>query len=109
MVRAMKRHFPAEAVWTKASGGLYQWVDLPPCLDAMELLVETRKRGVVFAPDRMFSVEEWSRGGFRLGFADVSEDKIEEGIRILGETMKARLRRRTIASTPRRRDHSGGV
>ena len=90
---AMKRHFPGEVRWVKPPGGLYQWVDLPPTLDAMELLAETRERGVVFAPDRMFSVEEWKRGGFRLGFSDLTEDEIDEGARIIGESLKARLRR----------------
>jgi GntR family transcriptional regulator len=93
MAGAMERHFPREVLWVKPPGGLYQWVDLPPTIDAMELLAETRTRGVVFAPDRLFSVEEWRRGGFRLGFGDLTEDKIDEGARIIGESLKARLRR----------------
>ncbi len=93
LLEAMKRHFPGEATWRKACGGLYQWVDLPQSLDSLELLLETRKQGVVFAPDRMFSVEEWQRGGFRLGFADVPEQRIEEGIRVIGEAMKSKLAR----------------
>lgn len=90
---AMERHFPQEVLWVKPLGGLYQWVDLPPTLDAMELLAETRERGVLFAPDRMFAVEEWKRAGLRLGFSYLTEDKIDEGARILGESLKARLRR----------------
>ena len=109
MARAMQRHLPAQASWIKASGGLYQWVDLPSCLDAMDLLAQTRKRGVLFAPDRVFSVEEWSRGGIRLGFADVPEDRIEEGIGILGQAMKAGLRRPGIEPAAGRRHHSGEV
>ncbi len=88
MLEAMEKHFPVEVSWQKPKGGLFQWVDLPSTIDALSVLLKGRELGVVFAPDRMFSVEEWERGGFRLGFADVREEKIERGIRILGDILK---------------------
>ena len=88
MVQAIQRYFPEEVSWQKPRGGLFQWVDIPSTLDALSLLLETRKKGVVFAPDIMFSVEEWKRGGFRMGFTGTEEEKIETGVRIIGETMK---------------------
>ncbi len=50
---------------------------------------------MLFAPDRLFSVEEWERGGMRLGFAGVEEENIRKGIRILGDALKE-----MIAGTP---------
>lgn len=90
MLEAMKAHFPTEATWKKPRGGLFQWVDLPRGTDALALLLKTRSKGVLFAPDRIFSVEEWERAGLRLGFAGIEEEKIENGIRILGEALKTR-------------------
>jgi 2-aminoadipate transaminase len=88
MLAAMKASFPAEVMWSTPRGGLFLWVDLPRGIDTLSLLVKARGRGVVFAPDRVFSVEEWQRGGFRLGFAGVDEERIEKGIRVLGDAMK---------------------
>jgi DNA-binding transcriptional MocR family regulator len=91
MIETMKYQFPEEIRWQKPNGGLFQWVDIPPRLDALSLLLETRKKGVVFAPDRMFAVEGWKRDGFRLGFVCTDEGQIEKGIGIIGETMKEML------------------
>ena len=91
MVEAMKSRFPAEAKWKKPRGGLFQWVDLPRSIDALSLLMKTRERGVTFAPDRLFSVEEWERAGLRLGFAGVDDEMIEKGIGILGDALKDSL------------------
>ncbi|UCF98830.1 MAG: PLP-dependent aminotransferase family protein [Spirochaetaceae bacterium] len=88
LFRAMEYHFPDAVTWRKPKGGLFQWVDIPESLDAFALLLRTRERGVVFTPDRMFAVEEWSRGGFRLGFTSPEEDQIPEGVKIIGETLK---------------------
>ncbi len=88
---AMKHSFPEEAAWKKPRGGLFQWVDLPRGTDTLSLLLKTRGRGVVFVPDRVFSVEEWERSGLRLGFAGIDEGTIEKGIRILGDTLKETL------------------
>jgi DNA-binding transcriptional MocR family regulator len=91
MLSAMQSGFPQEATWRKPRGGLFLWVDLPRSIDALALLVKTRGKGVVFAPDRVFSVEEWERGGLRLGFAGVDEERIEKGIRVIGDAMKDSL------------------
>jgi len=88
MVKAMEQHFPDAVRWSKPKGGLFQWVDIPDSLDALALLLRTREKGVVFTPDRMFAVEEWSRGGFRLAFTAPEEQRIPEGIRIIGDTLK---------------------
>jgi DNA-binding transcriptional MocR family regulator len=88
LAEAMKRFFPEDAVWRKPKGGLFQWVDLPEDIDAFELLLQTRERGVVFSPGRMFAVEEWSRSGFRLSFVAPAEEQIPRGVETIGDTLK---------------------
>jgi len=88
MLKTMERQFPPEVTWSIPGGGLFQWIDLPTHFDVLSLLLRARERGVVFAPDRMFCVEEWERSGFRLGYAGVKEEKIEKGIEILGALLK---------------------
>jgi 2-aminoadipate transaminase len=91
LAESMKAFFPGEVKWRKPRGGLFQWVDLPKEIDALALLAKTRRMGVAFAPDRMFSVEEWQRGGLRLGFAGVDEERIARGTRVLGDALKDSL------------------
>jgi 2-aminoadipate transaminase len=91
MLEEMESRFPEEVSWEKPRGGIFLWADLPRGLDALALLVKTRRHGAVFAPDRLFSVEEWERGGMRLGFAGVEEEKIRKGIRILADALKETL------------------
>jgi GntR family transcriptional regulator len=88
---ALREHLPPEASWKPPAGGSFQWVDLPPRLDALALLMETRKRGVTFAPDRMFSVDEWKRAGMRLGFSENEEGALAQGARIIAEVMREML------------------
>jgi 2-aminoadipate transaminase len=94
LLDSMRRAFPDEVRWQEPRGGLFQWVDLPKEIDALALLVKTRGKGVVFAPDRVFSVEEWQRGGLRLGFAGVDEQRITKGIKVLGDALKDSLQGR---------------
>jgi len=88
VLNALSRYFPDTVRWIKPQGGLFQWVELPGHIDALDLLLSSRQRGVIFAPDRLFSVEEWQKSGFRLGFGYVEEEKIWKGIRIIGNILK---------------------
>jgi 2-aminoadipate transaminase len=69
------------------------WVTLPPGLDAVELLVRGRERGVIFAPGRLFFLDHAQPNTLRLGFAELSERRIARGVRILGELATEQCRR----------------
>jgi 2-aminoadipate transaminase len=88
LLEAMQRHFPAEAHWEKARGGLFQWVDLPEEVDALEMLMRSREQRVVFAPDRLFSVAEWERAGLRLSFVGAREEQLERGVKVIAGILK---------------------
>ncbi len=88
---ALARYFPEEVRWHKPKGGIYQWVELPESVDTLDLLAASRERGVTFAPDRIFTVEEWGKGGFRIGFSNVNEERIWKGIEIIGTILKNKL------------------
>jgi 2-aminoadipate transaminase len=94
--RAVEEHFPSGIWGNPPVGGLFRWIDLPQELDALDLLMRTRERGVLFAPDRMFSVEAWERSGLRLGFAYVDDERIRQGIKILGQTMREMVDRLSL-------------
>jgi len=91
--RAIARHFPPEARASYPEGGMSVWVELPAFLDAAELLVKARERRMMFAPARYFYFQNPKHNALRLCYTALPDDKIEKGIAILGELLKAEIRR----------------
>lgn len=85
MAQAAQEYLPSEATFHRSMGGLFHWVELPPWMSALELLMETRKRGVLFTPRRFFTVRAERDNGMRLGFVSYASDQILQGMRVIGE------------------------
>jgi 2-aminoadipate transaminase len=68
-------------------------VELPAVLDAAELLVKARERHVIFAPSRYFYFHNPKHNALRLCYTALADDRIEKGIAVLGELLKAEMRR----------------
>jgi len=92
-VEALKRSMPEEVRWSAPEGGMSVWLTLPPGIDAVELLVRARERGVDFAPGRLFYLEHAQPNTLRLGFSELSEPRIARGIRVLGGLASEQCRR----------------
>jgi DNA-binding transcriptional MocR family regulator len=91
--KAIEREFPSEARVTYAEGGMSVWVELPAFLDASELLVKARERRVIFAPSRYFYFQNPKHNALRLCYTAMTDGKIEKGIAVLGDVLKAEMRR----------------
>ncbi len=94
---ALEEHFPADVAWSRPEGGMAIWVVLPAGLDASALLFKAREQHVLFTPGRYFYFQSAQLNTLRLGFAGVPEKKIEQGVEILGDLVKAELRQRRRA------------
>jgi 2-aminoadipate transaminase len=94
MLRALAAHFPSEARWTRPTGGLTLWVELPEAIDGLELFHAAAGRGVIFTPGVAFFPNGGGRHGLRLAFNRESEPRIRRGVRILGELIAERLQTR---------------
>jgi 2-aminoadipate transaminase len=101
-VEALERSMPEDVLWSAPEGGMCVWVTLPPGLDAVELLVRARERGVIFAPGRLFYLEHAQPNTLRLGFSDLSERRIARGVRVLGELVSEQCRRSRRRRTAQR-------
>lgn len=89
MLDAMDQHFPATTSWTRPEGGMFIWVTLPSHIDGTELLARAIERNVAFVPGApFFASAEAPANTLRLSFVTVSEEKIREGIAILGQLIK---------------------
>jgi 2-aminoadipate transaminase len=93
MISAITRYFPEEATFIRPKGGFYLWVKLPKGMDEKELLKETITDGAVFVIGSTFDPSGAPNGHIRLSFSNTSEEKIERGIRIIGDRMKQMMTR----------------
>ena len=94
MLRAMDEFFPADAHWTRPNGGLFIWCDLGHGIDTAKLAPTCLARKVVFVPGSTFMTDmDAPCSGLRLNYSTMTDERITEGIRILGEEFSAALRR----------------
>jgi len=87
MLSALAERFPADARWTHPSGGFYVWVTLPEYFDTPSLLAAAVERRVAYVPGTAFYPDGRGSNSMRLAFSYPTEDRIEEGIRRLGELL----------------------
>ena len=91
---ALEKHMPEETTWSRPEGGMSIWVTIPAGLDAGELLIHVRERGVHFVPGRYFYYQNPQPNTLRLGFAGLDEKRIARGVQTLAELLKIELRKR---------------
>lgn len=94
MEKCLERHLPTGIEWTRPEGGMSVWITLPPGLDAGELLIHAREKGVLFVPGRYFFVQNPRLNTLRLGFAGVEEQDITRGILTLGQVIETELKKK---------------
>jgi 2-aminoadipate transaminase len=87
MLAALAERFPADARWTTPAGGFYVWVTLPDYFDTPNLLAAAVERKVAYVPGTAFYPDGRGRQQMRLSFCYPTEDRIEEGVRRLGELL----------------------
>jgi 2-aminoadipate transaminase len=88
MLAALAKNFPSEAVWTRPDGGMFLMVTLPDRWNAVEVLDRALQQQVAFVPGEEFHLDGAGRNTFRLNFSNASPDRIEEGVRRLGNVLK---------------------
>jgi DNA-binding transcriptional MocR family regulator len=84
MLGALEREMPDGVVWSRPEGGYFLWIDLPPEVDAADLLRRAAEAGVTFVKGSDFY--PGGRGGAssaRLAFSFETPDRIAEGVAVL--------------------------
>ena len=87
-IETMEKNFPDKVVFTKPNGGLFAWVELPSNIDTHELLKKSLEQGVAFVPGASFFPNETKNNTFRINFSNMPEERILEGLTILGNILK---------------------
>ena len=89
MLDAIAEHFPVGVECTHPRGGLFIWCDLGHGADTLALSKRAIERKVVYVPGNTFMVDmEAPCSALRLNYSTMSDDRITEGIRRLGEVFR---------------------
>ena len=91
MLDALTEFFPTSVTWTKPEGGMFIWVTLPKQIDAMKLLDQAIAAKVAFVPGAPFYANEAETNTLRLSFVTVPQERIREGVAVLGKLIAAQL------------------
>lgn len=81
MLAALERELPEDVRVTRPAGGLFLWAELPPGVNARDLLGRCVARDVAFVPGEAFFPNGGHENTLRLNFSNMPPDRIAEGIR----------------------------
>ncbi len=91
LTRAIEASFPAETRVSRPAGGFALWVELPRGFDSRALFDEALDHGICFAPGDVFSASRRFRNCLRLSAGSTWSERIDKGVRRLGELARAQL------------------
>ncbi len=90
MLSAMKKYFPKSIKWNCPRGGMFLWAELPDGWDTREILHRCLDYQVAFVPGQEFFPDGSGKNTMRLNYSNAVPEKIEEGVRRIGEVLKER-------------------
>jgi len=91
MVSLLEKYMPEGVKWTYPEGGLFLFLTLPEGIDTIEMYDEALSKGVAYVAGSFFFLDGSHRNTMRLNFSFVAEEKMEPGMKLLGEIVKNRI------------------
>jgi 2-aminoadipate transaminase len=94
MLAAMAEHLPAQVRYTRPTGGMFVWIELPAGTDTYAVLDRSlREHRVMFFPGHSSAASPQRPSGhcMRLCFSNASPAQIAEGVARLGELLRSVL------------------
>ena len=89
--RTAAAYLPSGVHWHAPLGGLSLWLTLPPKAAAAQLTEAARKNGLLITDGSAFYPRSTDHHHIRISFATLSQEAIEQGIRLLADLLKAAL------------------
>ena len=88
MADSMEKYFPKSVQFTVPKGGMFTWATLEEDKSSLELFNRAIKKNVAFVPGDPFYINVSGINTLRLNYTNATSEKIEEGIKRLGEAMQ---------------------
>lgn len=87
VIRTIQTAFPKNVSFTYPEGGLFTWGELPPELDAKDVLTRSLKDNIAFVPGGPFYPNGGRENTLRLNYSNMPEDKLLKGLNKLGSIL----------------------
>ena len=87
-IQAVTTYFPEDTRITRPEGGFALWLELDKRIDTYKLHKRALKHGIGIAPGQIFSSQGRFENCFRLSFGLPWSDRVEQGIKTLGELVR---------------------
>ncbi|WP_251624079.1 PLP-dependent aminotransferase family protein [Odoribacter lunatus] len=91
-VACLEKYFPAEVRFTRPEGGLFTWLELPPSISARDILTKCLEQKIAFVPGGSFFPNEHKENTLRLNYSNMPEERIEQGLKIIGQIVTQAIR-----------------
>lgn len=89
MLDALSQYMPKTVSWNQPAGGMFLWLQLPQEMDSELMLKRALERNVAYVPGVPFYANQPDRSTMRLAFVTVPEERIRQGVKVLGEVFGA--------------------
>jgi DNA-binding transcriptional MocR family regulator len=100
MIHALEKEMPKGVRFSRPSGGLFLWVELPLHMDARELLRRALELDVAFVPGGSFFPKGNKENTLRLSYSQMPVARIEEGVRRLSAAARGMMSAGTEDTRP---------
>ncbi len=87
-IQGVMQYFPEDTKISRPQGGFVLWVELNKKVNTYKLCIEALKHQVSVAPGRIFSNSCNYSNYLRIGYGSPWDDKVEKGLKTLGNLVK---------------------
>ncbi len=91
MMQAIQKYMPSEYTHTDPDGGLFIWGEIDANINTVTLLPEAVNKNVAYIQGQVFYADGSGLNTIRLNYSNASPEKIEIGIKALGELLKTKI------------------
>jgi 2-aminoadipate transaminase len=91
MIECIDAFFPKQLKHSAPEGGLFIWVELPEEINVQDLFKKCLDNKVAFVPGDSFFPNDARINAFRLNYSNMSEEKIVEGMKRIGNVLNETL------------------
>ena len=85
---AARKYLSGVAKYGHPNGGVSLWVELPKGVDAEAFCSRMLEKNVILTPGSQYDISGEEDRHVRLSFANLSDDKIEVGLKRMGDTLR---------------------
>ncbi|MDR2785808.1 MAG: PLP-dependent aminotransferase family protein, partial [Treponema sp.] len=93
MIGAIKKYMPSEFKHTDPDGGLFIWGEFDAPVNTVEIFREAIERNAAYINGTVFFADCSGANTLRLNYSNESPERIETGIKALGEVFKSHIAR----------------